>query len=300
VVEIDQSLEPHPDRLWALLSEPTLNTLARGLATQFMLLTPMPVDRLHERRTLKFGYDDQYRPPAGLETGERTLVRTLEALGWKATQYEFEVPGIARAQRYQAEIIAPPTLQIVFSELRTYSERGGAATIVMRAGATDSQVALQPAADVPAGSQGVVVVGFQADRVGLIRVAPLLGAFIFAILVIGKARLDKIHEDAAATLLLAVPTLFAALIVRPGEHALARRLLIGTRTLVLITGLATFVAAASLTGGWSHQTQHTIWNWAAWVTLVATVLLVIEMLVNRHRSHRGPREPEQLVATLDD
>ncbi len=38
---LDRSLAAHAGLLWALLSEQTLNTLARGLATQFMLLTPL-------------------------------------------------------------------------------------------------------------------------------------------------------------------------------------------------------------------------------------------------------------------
>jgi hypothetical protein len=266
------------------------------------------------------------------------------------------VPGIARAQRYQAEIIAPPTLEIVYAELRAIRPRLGRAKPVVsspsarapvpralaaafaalraspvpvgatgyRAPATravlaavsalatpkpappltsmlrtsasvpDSLVALQfePRVDMPAGAQGLAVVGFQASRIGLVRGAPVLGALIALLLFAVRSHLSSIQDSgSAAALLLAVPTLFAAAIARPGEHALATRLLLGTRLLVMIAGLATFIAAAALVGGWSRATQGAIWDWAAWIALAATVLLVFGLLMNMYRSSRRSREP---------
>jgi hypothetical protein len=349
------ALLPHRDVLWTLLKEPTLNTLARGLATQFMLLTPLPPELLAQRRTLSYGYDLEYRQSVrgDFSATKRRTDAVRESLGWKAGVYWFEVPGVGRAQRYQLEVLAPPSLQIVFAELLVLGGRGdagpGAGAVAdpaaprapvprvlwaawnalkappaepgyrapvpralaaaigalrrprhpagpilrLTTGASESLVALQPACDLGGASQGVATVGFQPSHLGLLRVAPPLGSLIAIVLLIGRARLSSIHSDVASALLLVVPVVFAALVTRPGEHGLSTRLLIGARLLVSLTGLAAFVAAASLAVSWSHRTQHLIWDWAAWSAVAATALVWMGLAVNRRRWRRGFREVDQ-------
>lgn len=126
--------------------------------------------------------------------------------------------------------------------------------------------------------------GFQARRSGLIWVGPFLAALITVILFVGKGRLSLIHSDASSALLLAVPTLFAALVARPVDHSLTARLLLGSRLLVMLAGLATFVAAASLVGAWRPHTQHGVWEWAGFATAFSTALLFAALALNGLRS----------------
>jgi hypothetical protein len=54
------------------------------------------------------------------------------------------------------------------------------------------------------------------------------------------------QPSAASSLLLLAPGLVAAYLLRPGEHAMARRLLVTPRLLLIISAAITFAAAAVL------------------------------------------------------
>jgi hypothetical protein len=354
VTDIEVGLEPHGELMWELLSNATLDVLARSLATQFMLLTPLSVDQLAKRRTLTLGFNEDYRRPAEQWWARRFRASVGEALGWKACLYEIEVPAVGRAERYQAEIPAPSGLQVVFAELRCWPRRdepGGDAQTgdpvhndriaplprallaawralkdaqepstsseyrapVPRAlsaawGAvrhprqppaallrrivpmSDAAVALQfEDHDIPGGSSGLVLVGFQTCRAGLVLIAPFLSALITTLLFVGRGRLNALatHDEAAGPLLLALPTLLAAFVARPIDHSLTARLLIGPRILVATAGLTTFVAAASLTAHWDQHTLYVIWGWAAWTATLVTGLLVSVLALGARRSWRA-------------
>jgi hypothetical protein len=167
---------------------------------------------------------------------------------------------------------------------------------------SDSAVALQfEEHDIPDGSSGLVLVGFQTSRTGLVLVAPLLSAFITFLLFVGRGRLHALaNTESAGPLLLALPTLLAAFIARPIDHSLTARLLVGTRVLVALAGLTIFMAAASLAGRWPYRTLYEIWGWAAWIAVGATVLLFSALALGARRSWRASHSQVREIGTLVD
>jgi hypothetical protein len=367
VAQIVAGLAEYCPQLWRVLEQPPINELARTFARQFMLLAPIPRDQLTSGCTL--GFDEDYRRPAGQSTVRRVGATVCEALGWKACQYEIEVPAIGRAERYQAEIPAPSGLQIVSAEMRCWPPRGERAEPMesedqagrdlapvpraMRAGwrallasdappgsvayrapvtralaaamgslrrprqssaatplrrvvpMSDSAVALQfEDHDIPEGSSGLVLVGFQASRTGLVLLAPFLSAIITVVLFVGRGRLHAVSHyssyETAGPLLLALPSLLAAFIARPIDHDLTARLLTGTRVLVAIAGLTTFVAAASLAGRWPYGSLHVIWGCAAWTAAGVTVLLLFALTLGVQRSWRAGHAKVQELGAFPD
>jgi hypothetical protein len=101
----------------------------------------------------------------------------------------------------------------------------------------------------------------------------------------------------AAPLLVAVPTLAAAFLSRPGEHAFAAVLLYGPRLLIATVGLLAFVAAGTLFfagcnkyGSSCHAAHRLDWIWdvgAIWAAIVAFILTVAWLRV------RSPVAPER-------
>jgi hypothetical protein len=63
------------------------------------------------------------------------------------------------------------------------------------------------------------------------------------------------------------------LVVRPGDHELAREFLAGTRWLLLVCGLAPIVAAASLAIGGQHGWVRVIAGSGAALTTAAAIVL---------------------------
>lgn len=74
----------------------------------------------------------------------------------------------------------------------------------------------------------------------------LFTAVVVTVAAFLRARLQRVGSGAAVTLLLAVPPLVSAYLVRPGEHALLSRILRPSRYLTASSALVSYVAAAAL------------------------------------------------------
>jgi len=93
---------------------------------------------------------------------------------------------------------------------------------------------------------------------------------VVALLHIGHNQLPKLtgsNLEATAALLLALPTILAAYLLRSGEHQLASRLLLGPRLLLLGSAACCFVAAGALAGGFPPKDRDFYWATAADVAL---------------------------------
>jgi hypothetical protein len=184
---------------------------------------------------------------------------------------EFPAP-ITRAIHAAVQVTRRPRTPELIIEEKVWCESGP----------SDSSISLQ--LDAVPGSDGSAEVSFQPCRVGLMRFAALLATGTTVMLFILKGRLAEIAgKETAPALLLILPTLIAALLARPGEHAIATRLLLGIRVLIGVSGLASFVAVAAL-AAWAGHTRYVIWTVVAWASLGSAILLNISLALNWRRA----------------
>jgi hypothetical protein len=229
----------------ALVADVPFMDYAQALAPNFVLLAsadPMP----GVRRIIKLAYDERPEPEVGL------LKKVASSLGWRPTTFTFEASSVSFCASYHFEVAAPRDLEI------------GAARLELTDAATNADVTTPDptpgyrahlyTAGVAAGSKANVVAEIYARRSGLIRASLFVGALAFLMLLGASFHLDRIaspdQSQGATGLLLLVPTLLAAYIVRPGEHQLATTSLLGVRLAVAGAGASAVFASALIAAGY--------------------------------------------------
>jgi hypothetical protein len=117
----------------------------------------------------------------------------------------------------------------------------------------------------------------RAVQVAALRDLHDAGRVIAGLLWIGQSRLTDITDkaDVPGAILLLVPTVLVAVLVRPGELAMVSSMLSGVRLLVLGSAASALVAAGVIAGGYSGQAERRIWSDAKWAaTGIAGALLL--------------------------
>lgn len=232
--------------------------------------------------------------------------RVLFALGWEPLVVTLPTPAIQDSRSYHLEVTAPPGVEIpgavlvskVVPPRRRPSSQPGPT-----AGPSPSPTALDP--DPAPGSAWK----YDVDRNGESRAHVLIrdrlwsrgragitllpdrhevgGVWLAAILTAAVMTAGLIwvttsfskevvategHAEkgiGVATLLLVLPAIFATLLVRTSEHAMAHRLLSSLRRQVMLAGVFVFLAAATLVAGPSGESLTRIW----WILTVLCLLL---------------------------
>ena len=135
----------------------------------------------------------------------------------------------------------------------------------------------------------------RVSRPGWLTASWLVAIVIAAVIGFGRLNLPAVYvkgatgeAGTAATLLLALLGVFATMLVRPGEHPLASRLLLLARFLILIDAAAVLVGVGYLV---LHHVQHpvpvTVWTWLAIVSGAVAILFTISWLLPvARRPHR--------------
>ncbi|MGO9487815.1 MAG: hypothetical protein ACLQBB_02160, partial [Solirubrobacteraceae bacterium] len=100
--------------------------------------------------------------------------------------------------------------------------------------------------------QGTGEVKMRLDPYGTFLVAVIISTLTAVLLLFARPRLAQLDGQTAAALLLALPVLTLGYLTRPGEHALATRLLTGVRLGALIVGICSLLVAGLLAGGFVH------------------------------------------------
>jgi len=128
-----------------------------------------------------------------------------------------------------------------------------------------------------------------------------MALIIGAVMLAGRMRLSVIFATApgqppgsqagtAATLLLALLGVIAAVLARPGEHPLASRLLLLARILILIDSAVVLSATGALV---LHPSQGpvsgTLWTWLLMIALLVAALLTISRFLPVMEVPRGIR-----------
>jgi hypothetical protein len=129
----------------------------------------------------------------------------------------------------------------------------------------------------------------RVSRPGWLTTSWLAGLVIAVVLLRGRLNLPVLFSTSrgavgeagtAATLLLALLAVFATMLVSPGGHPLASRLLLVTRSLILVDSAAVLYGVGSLL---LHNSQQpppaTLWSALAWVSGIVAVLLTFSRLL---------------------
>jgi hypothetical protein len=268
-----------------LLADPTFLSTLDALADSWALLAVLPI-RPGSRQMAKFSYDE----PLDLSSesiGRRR--RLAQAVGWVPWEVAFTVPA-TRSASYHFEMLCPPDLEVMESELRVGAE------LVDRDGPTVTRVHLS-ASDAEPGV-GQAVTWIRARRGGFLLAAFLVGMLSTAMLIFGLARLPEILEEegsGAAGLLLLVPSFLASFLVRPGEHRLVSTMLRGVRVLTIAAVVPAIVAAGLLAAYRTSEALPELWGVALGVAAVCTLAL---SLSNAWPKRKSAVYPSDSGATL--
>jgi hypothetical protein len=278
---------PNNDRqVWsALESDERFVRLLREFTFNFILMTQLETGSAIQ--LVKFSYQ-QHLPYSELLLPER--------LGLRATELAIVAPSVGWARSYHMQIEAPQDMVLtdvvlVRVERDPAVQPTSAESYEARLSAESAQVyttsTMKPA-------EHVVGVTMRVPIVGYLRAIWLTALATAAVLGIGYWQMDRVEAavqqraDAAVALLLVAPSLLAAYLVRPGEHAIASRLLRPTRYAIAATGGLSYAAASLLVLGWSGNDLRLAWCViAACSVLIALAITVVVALTRRDLRSAG-------------
>jgi hypothetical protein len=245
--------------------KPELQTLANDLAGQFVLFVPLTL-KSGDRRVIKFSYEEVLEP----------LRLTLwQRLGLAAVTFGVPAPSVGNGASYHAELPCPPDLVAVGADLRDARSRARLAEDPgVRQRAHLHTIAAKRDAI------GSIEISFRVPSAGLLWSAVLIAWVTAAILTAGLILYTigiGASGDTAVVLLAALPGIFAAYLVRPGEHPLLQRLASGIRALVALSATVSFAAAATLAIDLRRATRFWFWLALMMITLVIALLLSLDL-----------------------
>jgi hypothetical protein len=252
--EVDKALARREDLVGRELNGSSAFTHIADMLAQGFIVILLVADDPGTRRIIKFSYEE----PVNFSALPLQDI-VLAALGWIPRRVRFPTPAVDAPESFHFEVGAPEGVTITEGAL-----------IVTRPQVSESQREEPPPMDwapgglsrvhlhprgVPSGSSGEAQVALRASRRGWLGFACFTMGVIALILTVGGFWLwrvstgvwpmPKIGADPVLALLLTAPAILSTLLVRPGEHALAGRLLMGVRILLLLIGLMMYGAAAA-------------------------------------------------------
>jgi hypothetical protein len=261
------------------------------------------------RRIIKLRYESEIRfaRPKG------RFLRLWQSLGWRAWQVDVLIGG--RGGSHHLEVAAPPGVDVVGivadpvvlpenvpARRRGSWRRPAGARPLITAAWWLALVYWQPTAafsssgyapHVHINPPGAAMVRYRAaifvrvSRPGWLTASWLVALVISAVIGAGRFSLQVVYSKGAAgeagtaaTLLLALLGVFATMLVRPGEHPLASRLLLLARLLILVQAAVVLIGVGNLV---LHNPQHAVpvslWTWLMIVACVATGLFTLSWLL---------------------
>jgi hypothetical protein len=234
------------------------------------------------------------RPGLRGEMGRRHLAqRAGELLDWRDTLESFVVSDGWISEILEVAVQVPEGVGIRNMAVHTlgvnYGEVGSARSTEIRAPrilhSRVSEVGQDEAAHC------LAFVRSDPGYPAVVAGASLVGSIVLAVGAFGLDRLNTV-PDAAVTLLLAGPTLFASLIALPGRGRLAAQMVRGARALLGGTAAATFIAALLLVAVRPGAEQRIAWLVLTVVAWLITALLSLGVLL-RFRQVAHLREEAQ-------
>jgi hypothetical protein len=236
-----------------LSNSPLFMEVAEEFVYGFLLL--IPTDREPGlRKIVKFSYGSDLTVPS-----DSVLQRFAGRMGWIAPDYAFLAEGVGESESAHFEFAAPDGLEIAAGEIfllreAQEEEREQAEDGYISVGAHSARI-VGPRAHVNISRvdpdvEGVLTIWLRPQSRGLLAASltttlVTLGVLFFFM---WDDRIAKISGTGAAALLLSIPGLISAVIVRPGEHGMATSLFTGIRVLTGISGLLAYAGALLVIG----------------------------------------------------
>ena len=239
-------------------------SLALSLADGFLLLTRAN-DRPGTTRIVKFSYAQELEFPP-----ETRRERFIARMGFAAAEYGFWIPAVGESESYHFEFQAPPGLEVAASELvvllqHPETESDERFNVDGAPGDNDDDddtpfdafpgrlvgpLAHVYVSDVPPEHVGIARIWLRPPLEGLLRAAlasTLLATMIF-LFFMWDDRIKEVEGNGPGGLLLAIPSLVAAFLVRQNEHRLATNLFAGIRAATAASGLMAYAGAILIIG----------------------------------------------------
>jgi hypothetical protein len=236
------------------------------------------------RRVLKltFESDIKFRLP------KDWMSRLWQSLGWRAWRLDVLIGG--RGGSHHLEVAAPPGVDIVQISARPAYNPMPADTITVPGGSPDVHIKIPESRRV----RYRATIRVRVSRPGWLTNSFLIAVVIAAVLIIGRVKLSVLFSassgaatgqaSAAAALLLALLGVFATMLIDPGEHPLASRLLFVSRVLIIIDAAAVLVGVGNLL---LHSDKHPPAVW--WTVLAVLSGIVAVFMAVSWRLPIGPR-----------
>jgi hypothetical protein len=283
-----------------LRSDQTFTELAYAFASHWLVVQPVLRRDPLERLIVKLAYNKPCQPQRG-----SLGVEVRKGLGWKSTIFLTRLTQIGAASSYHLELKAPQDLEVteagLFGQRYQVGWRGlSARADEIRHPDAHNYYVRQPEVtseahiylpDAAGRRIGAAWVKLRARRSGGFLTGALLATFVISFTLFMYAIFgdDIIHatkpggSSAAVTALLVLPTLLAAYIARPGEHAITGKILRLLRLALVLDGGLPFVAAILIvktSPTASPHDLHVLTTWLYSLASFSTVFIVIFSISN--------------------
>jgi hypothetical protein len=286
LMRVERTQRSHRHR--TILANPVLEALCWKLANDFVVFAPVP-EPIYERRIVKFSYEKQI----ALEGKESRLGGAwrgvAERCAWTPLALSLDRIDVGDAESHHLEIVAPEGTRILDGIFLATAPRDGASALGyteeddeywdtwedLHDARNDSRAHLY-LRELPSQAEATALLRIQAGAAGTPTASMLVAALIAALFFAGRSHADDVQAaDAAAFLMLAVPSVFAFYITRLDEHDMVKYLLTGVRGFVYLSGALAFLAAGAFAFGYHDDAVLALWKWLRWAALVPFAALFV-------------------------
>jgi hypothetical protein len=253
----------------------------------FLIVVALP-DTPGTRRVLKMTFESkvEFRRP------DSWRPRTLQSLGWQGWRLELYLGG--RGGNHHLEVAAPPGVDIVRIRARPVIKVPDPTYVVAYGGAPHVHIRIK--ADQR--SRYLTTIRVRVSRPGWLTMCWLAGLIIPAVLLTGALKLSVLfsgatEEGTAATLLLALLAVFVTMLVGPGAHPLASRLLLASRGLIVFDSGLVLLGVGSLLLQGHDAPKVPGWTTVLWWVLCVLSGLCAVLLTLSRLLPEGPNQVEK-------
>jgi hypothetical protein len=291
-----------------------LMPLAHDLARGFVLFALLPEDG-PDRRIVKFAYDEKLQRRRSTETdaNRRERFRRWRGRVWRATGidsvlFAIPAPAVSEADSYHVEVVAPDDLVIeaaLIAEVDPSKHddlpaRLPTDKVMTRPPSVATDRAHLSVRERSRGDYGQILVTLRVRSSRIFASARYISVATTLILAGGLVlhqRSVPAHGEVASLLLVVLPGLYAAYLVRSGEHPLAQTVAAGVRGLIGLQAIVSFIAAAGLALGFDTGWREGLWVGCVVVSVVGTWLTLWgdSRALAVERTEEGRRSPEKVM-----
>ncbi len=275
----------------ALLEDGNVGWFLNFLSNHFLLVAALPPGTpLSQRELVKFSLETKHGRDGGATETKLPQLRWFErlavAVGWRAKYIEIPVESAFFAGSFHAEISAPDGVDLMSLRLVGIGRDTTESRVLAEASGPDARLHLH-ATPPNRGIRTSLLVELRASRGGWLRPAFLTALLTTLVLLAGWKGFESAEHPStlrdASTVVLALTSVFPAVLVRRGEHSLAARLLVGARAFLLISLACLLAMAGSLAFGIQYlDDSYAAWWWRfGLVSAVPTIGLGLSLALPR-------------------